>query len=219
MIAEIIYLRETGACEFRFVPRAVVVLHDGQVADSPGHGLMALESGGDQSHDGPGGLRGRGIALPAEMRMFVAFGRFAPAAAGLLMGQKPIGPGGHGRVFGRHAHGGQSGYGLPGAVDVIHSPASEPTAVGLLGAADIGHGPVHGRIAQPAAEFAQGLQHAAGHIRGAGIDHGIMIGEGDVAEKFAVVVAIERAPAAVVVLHGQDPLLAAADGLDTLFQR
>ena len=93
---------------------------------------MVFHTGGQQAHQGPGGLRGGRRALAAKVRRLVAVGRFAPAAAGLLVGQQPIGPGHHGRIVGRHADGDQSDDRLPGAIDVVDAPAAEPTAVGVL---------------------------------------------------------------------------------------
>ena len=156
---------------------------------------------------------------PRRCGQLVAVGRFAPAAARLLVGQQPIGPGHDGRIVGRHADGRQPGQRLPGAVDVVDAPAAEPTAVGLLRAADVGHGPIDGRIAHAAAQLAQRFQHAAGQVGRAGIDHGVVIGEGDVAEELAVVVAVESAPAAVAILHGQHPAQAAVDRRERLVHR
>ena len=173
---------------------------------------MAIESGGQQAQQGPGRLRGRRRSLAAKVGELVAVGRLAPAAAWLLVGQQPVGPGHDGRIVGRHAHGDQPGERLPGAVDIVDAPAAEPTAVGVLAAADVGHGPIHRRIAQAASQLAQGLEHAAGEVRRAGIDHGVVVGEGDVAEELAVVVAVEGPPAAVAILHGQQPAEAPGDG-------
>ena len=129
-----------------------------------------------------------------------------------------------GRIVGRHADGRQPDQRLPGAVDVVDAPAAEPASVGLLRAADVGHGPIDGRIAHAAAQLAQRFQHAAGQVGRARVDHGVVVGERHVAEELAVVVAVERPPAAVafcmasiqrsprsmaatVVLHRVDPLL------------
>ena len=75
-------------------------------------------------------------------------------------------------------------------------------------------GPIDVRIAQAAAEFAQGLQHPAAKIGRAGVDHGVVIGEGHVAEEVAIIVAVEARPTAVAILHGQHPPQPALDGRD-----
>ena len=130
------------------------------------------------------------------------------------MGQEPLGPGHHGRIVLRHADLDQAGQGLPGSVDIIDAPAAEPASVGLLGAADELDGPIDVRIAHAAAELAQGLQHPAAKVGRAGIDHGVVIGERHVAEEVPIVVAVERAPTAVAILHGQHPPQPAIDGRD-----
>src|SRR5437899_1111456 len=62
------------------------------------------------------------------------------------------------------------------------------------------------------AEAAETLDDARGDVGGRGIDHGIVIGKGNVAEKLAVVVAVESSPATVAILHAEKPLNAAAHG-------
>jgi len=62
------------------------------------------------------------------------------------------------------------------------------------------------------AETAEAFDDAGGDVGGGRIDHGVVVGEGNVAEEAAVIVAIERAPAAIAILHAQKPLDAAANG-------
>ncbi len=57
---------------------------------------------------------------------------------------------------------------------------------------------------------AQSFQHASGDIRASGIEHGVVVGEGNKAERPPVVVDIERRPAAVLGLHVEQPLDGAA---------
>ena len=117
----------------------------------------------------------------------------------------------------RDAHRDQPGEDLPCSIDIVDAPAAEPTAIGLLVVANELDGPIDVRIAQAAAKLAEGLQHAAAKIGRAGIDHGVVIGERHIAEKVAIVVAIERAPAAVAILHGEHPAETALDGGDGVF--
>ena len=218
MVAEIKDAGEPGAGELAFIPGAVVVLRLGKVAHAAEHGRMIGHAGGDQAEHGPSGLRRGGLPLAAEFGLLIGIGRLAPAAVGLLMGQEPLGPGHHGRIVLGHADLDQAGQGLPGAVDVVDAPAAEPASVGLLGAAHERDGPIDVRIAHAAAEFAQGLQHPAAKVGRAGIDHGVVIGERHIAEEVAIVVAVERAPTAVAILHGQHPPQAALDRSDRVLQ-
>ncbi len=87
---------------------------------------------GDQAQQGPGGLRRGGRSLAAQLRVGVAVGRFAPAAAGLLMRQAANSRPRRSPDRRRHADRRQPDQRLPGAVDVVDAPAAEPTAVGLL---------------------------------------------------------------------------------------
>src|SRR5260370_16464535 len=63
------------------------------------------------------------------------------------------------------------------------------------------------RPAKPAETF----HHTCGDVRRGGIDHGVMVCEGNVTEELMVVVAVKRAPAAVAVLLTEQPLDAAAN--------
>ena len=62
------------------------------------------------------------------------------------------------------------------------------------------------------AVVAEAFEHAAGDVGAGRVLHGVVVGEGDVFEERAVARAVEGGPAAVVVLHGQEPVDAALDG-------
>ena len=53
---------------------------------------------------------------------------------------------------------------------------------------------------------AQRLQHAPGDVRAGGVEHGVVVGEGHVAQELPVVVHVEGRPAAVARLHGEQPV-------------
>src|SRR5580693_5944040 len=61
------------------------------------------------------------------------------------------------------------------------------------------------------AKAAKTFEHSRGDIRGGWIEHGVVIGKRNVAEETLVVVAIERGPTAVAILHAEQPLDAAAN--------
>src|SRR5256884_5657998 len=65
------------------------------------------------------------------------------------------------------------------------------------------HGSPNDRVAVGPTEAAETLNNARGDISGRGVDHGVVIGKGNVAEKLAVVVAVKSAPAAVAILHAE----------------
>src|SRR5690349_24661763 len=62
------------------------------------------------------------------------------------------------------------------------------------------------------AETAKTFDDAGGNVGRRRIDHGVVIGKGNVAEKLAIVVAVKGTPTAVAILHAQKPLNAAAHG-------
>ena len=132
--------------------------------------------------------------------------------------QQPVHAGAGRRIVPADAHRRQPDQRLPGSVHVVDAPAAEPTAVRLLRAAHVFDGPIDRRIAHAAPQDAEHLQHPAGQVGRAGIDHGIVIGEGHAAEKLVIVVAIEGAPAAVAILHGQHPVDRATRGRGHLIE-
>jgi hypothetical protein len=52
----------------------------------------------------------------------------------------------------------------------------------------------------------QRFQRAPGDIGAGGVEHGVVIGEGNVVEKLPVVVGVEGRPSAIARLHGQQPV-------------
>ena len=52
----------------------------------------------------------------------------------------------------------------------------------------------------------QALENAPGDVHSCRIQHRIMVSKGDVLEDHAVIVFVERGPAAVLALHRQDPV-------------
>src|SRR5262249_4620445 len=62
------------------------------------------------------------------------------------------------------------------------------------------------------AKTAQTLYNARRNVSSRRIDHGIVIGKRNIAEEPAIVVAVKGAPAAIAILHTEQPLNAAANG-------
>src|SRR5207245_8746467 len=97
-------------------------------------------------------------------------------------------------------------------VNVVHAPAAEPGAVcGLIFEKKF-YGALDGGMLGGPTETAKAFDNAGGDVGGRRIDHGVVVGEGNVAEEAAVVVAIEGAPAAIAILHAEKPLDAAPNG-------
>src|SRR6266550_285573 len=99
-----------------------------------------------------------------------------------------------------------------GSVNVVDAPAAEPgTVVGLVFQQKL-HGALNGGMLRGPAKPAEALDHARGDIGCGRIDHRVVIRKRNVAEELFVVVAVKRAPAAVAVLHAEQPLDSSAYG-------
>ena len=99
-----------------------------------------------------------------------------------------------------------------GAVDVIHAPAPDTMRLrGLIASAGMRYRALNRRMRRRPAELCP--RHsidARGHVRGRGIDHRVVIGKRNLCQEDAVVVVVECAPAAVAILHAEQPGQAAA---------
>src|SRR4029077_5364781 len=62
------------------------------------------------------------------------------------------------------------------------------------------------RMIRGPAEAPEAFEYACRNIGSRGIDHRVVVGKRNVAEKRFVVVAVKSAPAAVAVLHAEQPL-------------
>ena len=119
-----------------------------EAADAAGRRFAIVLAGGDQAQHGPGRLRRRDVAGAAQARVFVACRTIRPNRRTACWQQSnQLAAGVDQRIVERHADGAQAGEHLPGAVDVVHAPAAEPAAVGLLRCAHVAHGLVDDRIA------------------------------------------------------------------------
>src|SRR5262249_40530633 len=118
----------------------------------------------------------------------------------MLMIQKPVSATLYRRIVRRNTGRGEADERLPGAVDVVDAPTAEPGAVALLGAAEELDAAADGGIVRFLFPHGKSFEGTAGEIGRAGVDHGVVIGEWNPAEEFSVVIAIERAPAAITIL-------------------
>src|SRR5207244_2068101 len=96
--------------------------------------------------------------------------------------------------------------------EIIDAPAAYPAAALILRLHDEYQRPLHLRVVHTITELAERFERTGGDVGAAGIEHRIVIGERHLGEDFAVDVAIKCGPAAVVVLHRQEPAQAALDG-------
>ena len=97
------------------------------------------------------------------------------------------------------------------AVDVVDAPAAPPRPVGALRAPQVRDAPPHRRVAPRHAALHQRLHDVGRDVLGRGVDDLAEVAQRQLGHDPAVVVDVERAPAAVRALHGQQPVDAAAD--------
>src|SRR5207249_3608043 len=202
--------RETGAGEIRLAPGAVLTL----LVDEIGNGLANRRIAGvrpcKQSDQSPGGLRRRTGALPFRRRRFVTGKRLPEAAVGLLHSAQPD----HGAlaiVARGQRNRFQCAQHPAGSVSVVDAPAAEPRTVAGLVLQQEFHGALNRRMVRWPAKPAKTFYDACGDVGGRGIDHRVVVREGNVAEELVVVIAVKCAPATVTVLHAEQPLNAAAN--------
>ncbi len=98
------------------------------------------------------------------------------------------------------------------SVDVIDAPTAEPGTIFALILQKEFQAALHRRMVRGPAVAAQALEDTRRYVGSRGIDHRVVVGERNVAEERLVIVAVERAPASVAVLHAEQPLNAAAHG-------
>ena len=133
MVAQVEHPRETDRGVPRLVPIAVAVLAGDQIGDATRDCRVADLAGRHQGKQSPGGLRcGAVRRLAMRHTRPIAVARFAPAAIGALMGEQPSNGAADLRRRRIDADRIQRGQHRPSAVDVVGSPAAEPTAVRLL---------------------------------------------------------------------------------------
>src|SRR5690242_9891732 len=193
------------ASDLRIAPVAIRLLVVDQISYRVGHRRVVGSSARKQANQSPRGLRGGTGALPLGRWRIVTQKRFAEAAVGLLHGTEPD----H-RTLAILASSKRNGFeraqNSSRPINVIHAPATEPRAIAALILQQKLHGPLNDAMFGGPAEAAKALHHACGHVSGGGIDHGVVIGKRNIAEKLAVVVAVEGAPTAIAILHAQKPL-------------
>src|SRR5204863_6042992 len=125
--------RKTGAGDVPFVPGAIGPLRAQQITQAALHTRPIEIAARTNAHDGPRRLRRRAFAFAFQCRVFVRNAGLAPTAVIVLAALQPIAPAQDpilGHVF---ADGAQTAEHLPGAVNIIHSPAPVPRAVVILG--------------------------------------------------------------------------------------
>src|SRR4029077_15145305 len=145
------------------------------------------------------------VSLTLGARIGVAPQGFAEASVGFLDGAQPA----HRaltKFFCSKRNSFESAQRAARAVNIVEAPAPAPGAVFALIFEQKLYGALNGGLFGAPAKTAQAFDDTSRHISGGRIDHGVVIGKRNVTQEFAVVVAIKRAPAAVFILHAQQPL-------------
>src|SRR6267142_2035661 len=211
MILQIKNSRETGAGEIRLAPGAVFALLVDEIGNGFGDRGVVDVGAGEKADEAPRGLRSGARALAFGERLVIAAQRLAEAAVGLLHGTQP-GDGALAVIARCQRNGFKCAENSAAAVNVVHAPSAEPAADAGLVLEQESYRALDGGMLGRPAETAEAFDNAGGDVSGRRIDHGVVVGERNVAEETAVIVAIKRAPAAIAILHAEKPLDAAANG-------
>src|SRR6266849_9462895 len=202
---------KTCAGEIRLAPGAVFPLLMDEIRNGFGDRGVVDVIAGEKPDETPSALRSGARALAFRERLVIAAQGFAEAAVGLLHGAKQ-GDGTLAVIARCERNGLERAQDAAAAVNVVHAPAAEPGAVFGLILEKKFYGALDGGMLGRPAETAKTFDNAGGDVGGRRIDHGVVVGERNVAEEAAVIVAIKRAPAAIAILHAEKPLDAAANG-------
>src|SRR6267142_954743 len=201
----------TRAGEIRLAPRAIFFLLVHEVGNRFVDGRLVHIRAREQPNQTPSRLRGRARSLPFCGRHLIASQRLAEAAVGLLHRAKPE----HGAlaVIARGQRNGFQGAQYPaGSINVVDAPPAEPGAVYGCIFQQTSHGTLNCGMFRGPAKPAEALDDARGDIGCGRIDHRVVVCKRNVAEELFVVIAVKRAPAAVAVLHAEQPLDSTAYG-------
>src|SRR4029453_9168082 len=124
--------RETGAGDFIFIPRAVRLLRAKKVTQATLNTRPIQVAAGVDAHNRPSGLRRSAGANSFGRWIFVGATGLTPAAVIVLAALEPIASAQNPVLSHIFADCPQATEHLPGAVDVIHSPASVPRTIVIL---------------------------------------------------------------------------------------
>src|SRR5581483_6043858 len=162
VILEVEHLGEAGAGKMLFLPGAVGLLGREEILDSQAHFVRLEFSCGEQRQEGPRALGGGRRPLPRQARVVITTARFAPAAAGLLHLFEPGDATPHHGLLHVVANTAQAQEHLPGAIDVVYSPAADPGSIPLLRGFEEAKSSVDLSMPHAIAVMAQGLERACG---------------------------------------------------------
>src|SRR4051794_11755311 len=121
-------------------------------------------TGGQETEQGPRGLRCRRRALPGQRGIVVTTACLAPAAAGLLHSLEPGNGIPYHRLLHVEADTAQAGKDLPGTVQVIDAPATDPASMRLLRRGDEPDGTIDLRMADAVAEMTERFEDTGGNV-------------------------------------------------------
>jgi hypothetical protein len=210
---------EAGAGGFEFGPGAVGVLGAEEVMETVEEAGTGRIVEGAEAHDGPSGLGRRAGAAAFEDWIVVGIAAFAPAAVVVLDAFEPVASAEEPGLMHVEVERAETAENLPGAVDVIDAPATVPGAVTFLLGADIIDGFLELGIMERPVFVAEQFEDAGGDIGAFGIEHGVVVGEGDFFEDIFSAVFIEGAPSAVAALERHHPIDSTLEGLIALSGR
>jgi len=161
---------------------------------------------GHQAEQRPRRLRRGADAVAGKRGIVIGVARFAPAAVLVLGVLQPLHGFAHIGLRDIFADGTERGEYAPSAVDVVHAPAPIPRTVFFLVALQELESALDGREARVVAEHREQLHAACRQIRGTRVDQRAVIGKRNLVQILVIVADVECAPAAVRILHAEQPI-------------
>src|SRR6185437_2552719 len=186
------------------IPRTIIVLTFYEPRHRALHRGIVWTLCCQQSDKSPRCLRRCAFSLAFEARVIIRSARFAEAAIFVLYAAQPRGaPPALSAFRETQRFGGSEHATCP--VHVIRSPAPVPRAFFGLFMLQVDYSALYRRVRRRPPKFSEAFHRACRHVRRGRIDHRVMISKRNLRQQHVIVVAIECTPAAVMVLHAQQP--------------
>ena len=205
MILEIEDPREARSGPALLGPVAIGILVVDEIPHSPlSLGRVRL-AGGDKPHQSPGCLGGRGLSLAREGCIIVGPAALSPAAILVLVIFQERDRVTNIVLIGVDANRHETLQRLPGTVDVVDPPAAVPGSVILLGVLQVPHSTpdrfIYPGIIETTLRAPQHFQYAAGDVGAGRVQHGVVIGIGDLVENLTLNIRVKSRPASIGALE------------------
>src|SRR5438067_4342375 len=160
---------KAGSGVLRLIPGTISLLRSQEISSASRNRVAVSVSRREQSQHSPGCLRWRAWANSLLIRIIVRAAALAPSSIGILDRAQPFGSLLHVRLVIPNTNRFESAQDLHRPVDVIHTPAAKPGAIGFLFTLDELDGLPNAFVSLIKAIIREHLQHTPSDIDGRGI--------------------------------------------------